>query len=313
MRLSPNPRSRRAFTLIELLVVIAIIAVLIGLLLPAVQKVREAAARTKCTNNLKQIALGCTAYEEVYKRYPEGRFGCDGITNGPCAGWPDPSIQRNGASAFIQLLPFVEQGPLFTSKFDMRDPPFNGLGTWSPKNLGVEDRPNVYVCPSDTSQTKTLSSAGAPTRYATGSYAVVHGRRGPDEGIGGDMKVNNTGMFNYKRFHVLAECLDGLSNTMIFGEVVDAHTELSYNMWSQAARHEHTMRSTVNPVNTKPGTGITTSPYGIPLFGGFGSRHPQGALFAFGDGHVQFINNNIPLDVYKAMSTRNGKESLSYP
>lgn len=310
---SPQPDSRGAFTLIELLVVIAIIAILIGLLLPAVQKVREAAARAKCTNNLKQIALACTSFEEVYKRYPEGRLGCDGITNGPCAGWPNPSVHRNAASAFIQLLPYVEQGPLFATRFDLTDPPYNGLGTWTPKNLGVEDRPAVYVCPSDTSQPKTLDASGNPSRFSTGSYAMVHGRRGPDEGIGSDMKVNNTGMFNYKRFHRLADCTDGLSNTMIFGEVVEAHTNLSYNAWSHAARHEHTMRSTVNPVNTKPGTGITTSPYGIPLFGGFGSQHPQGALFAYGDGHVQFINNNIPLDVYRAMSTRSGNESLQVP
>jgi len=308
-------RQPAAFTLIELLVVIAIIAVLVGLLLPAVQKVREAAARTKCTNNLKQIGLAIANYEEVYKRYPSGRYGCDGINTGPCNGLPNNYL-RNGMSGFVQILPQLEQDSLF-KEFDFEDPPFSPTSTWTAKNPGVERRPSVYVCPSDTSLPFTQDNASThtytPTRYPTASYAFVHGKRGPDEGISGDMKVDNTGMFNYKRFHKLIDCTDGTSNTTIVGEVIDAHSNLSFNTWSLAARHEHSLRSTVNPPNTKPGTGITTSPYGIPLFGGFGSRHPLGTMFVYADGHVQFISNTIPLAIYKAMSTRNGKESFATP
>ena len=314
MSFSPRRAGDRGFTLIELLVVIAIIAILIGLLLPAVQKVRESAARMKCSNNLRQIALGIAQYEDAEKYYPAGRYGCDGITNGPCSGIPTNSPERNGMSAFVQILPYVEQAPLY-ARFDLSDPPFGvSSTTWQANNPGVAGRPLVYVCPSDNSKPVSDSSpSGAAHPYMTGSYAVVHGRRGPDEDIGGDMKVNNTGMFNYKKRHRISECTDGLSNTMTVGEVVDAHSNLSNNIWSSAARHEHTMRSTVNPPNTKPGTGITTSPYGIKLFGGFGSRHLKGTHFAFGDGHVQFISDDIALDVYKAMSTRAGNETVSLP
>jgi prepilin-type processing-associated H-X9-DG protein len=120
-------------------------------------------------------------------------------------------------------------------------------------------------------------------------------------------------MCNYKAPHTLGQMTDGTSGTMIVGEVIEAHSNLCYNVWSRADRHENTMRSTENPLNTKPGTGVTTSPYGTPLYGGFGSNHTGGGNFAFADGHVTFISNNIALTVYQALSTRNGNESVEVP
>src|SRR5881628_2482348 len=90
-------RKRQGFTLIELLVVIAIIAILIALLVPAVQKVREAAARTQCTNNLKQMGIAIHAYHDVKKKLPAG-----GVRNGTCCSWP------NGATWTIYILPYIE-------------------------------------------------------------------------------------------------------------------------------------------------------------------------------------------------------------
>ena len=314
------PRSpRRAFTLIELLVVIAIIGVLIGLLLPAVQKVREAANRMKCANNLKQIALALDNYEGVYVAYPAGRRGCDGITTGPCASVPTSgtTADRAGASGFVYLLPFLEGKALY-AEFNQADLPWGTYsstwGTAASNAAGLAARPNFYVCPSDTAQpqiTTTWGSIALPA--AIGSYAFVHGTMGPSSGISDTLKLYNTGMFNYMITQKRKEMLDGSSNTMMVGETIDGHDNRSQNFWTQAGRHESSLRNTENPMNTPPGTGITTSPYAIPLNGTFASKHPGGVQFAFADGHVAFLSETISLSLYRAIAARAGGEPVSPP
>ncbi|MCA9161543.1 MAG: DUF1559 domain-containing protein [Planctomycetales bacterium] len=301
-------RHRPAFTLVELLVVIAIIGVLVAMLLPAVQAAREAARRSSCTNNLKQLALAIANYESAFKIFPPGRTGCDGINTGPCNG--DNAYQRVGTSGFVLLLQMIEGNSLY-DQFDFSDGPYAQTGTWAPKNkVGIETRPEFMVCPSDTSQDFVVTSG---LNAATGSYAFVHGTMGPSHGISAAMKVDNTGVFVYRYAYRPSDVIDGLSNTMFIGEVIDAHTNLSTNIWTQAGRHESCLRTTENPINTPPGTGITTSPYGIALNGAFASRHPGGANFAFGDGHVTFIAENIDLATYRGLSTRAKGEAVSAP
>ncbi len=300
---SPTHRRSRGFTLIELLVVIAIIAILIALLLPAVQQAREAARRSQCKNNLKQLGLALANYETTFRIYPPGRLGCDGITNGPCNG--NPNYTRVGMSAFVHLLPDLDNAPLY-EQFDLNDIVWGPSPTWQANNqLAIQTRPAFLVCPSDTSQPFITSGT---YKYATASYAFVHGTLGPSNGISANLKINNTGPFNYKTPYRAADILDGLSNTMFIGEVVDAHTNLSTNIWTQASRHESCLRTTENPINTPPGTGITTSPYGIALNGAFGSHHVGGSHFVFGDGHVSFLSENIALITYRGLSTRQGYE-----
>ena len=302
---------RSAFTLVELLVVIAIIGILIALLLPAVQAAREAARRSHCTNNLKQLLLGLENYESAVKEYPPGRNGCDGINDGPCNGPAAPYAHRTGGSGWLLVLPYLELGPLQdtmdTPAEAQKAPQWPNRLFYHPDVNTRRERPTAFICPSDTAQ----SHFNGGSDDGVSSYVFVHGTRGPNEGISGAMKVFNTGMFNYMAIIKKQDVIDGLSNTMALGEVYDGHKPEWPNRWWHASRHEDNLRSTVNPINTPVGQGITTSPYGVPLNGAMGSKHPGGAMFGFADGHVAFLRESISLNVYKAISTRYGKEAVS--
>jgi prepilin-type N-terminal cleavage/methylation domain-containing protein len=149
MRCTPQPR-RSAFTLIELLVVIAIIAVLIGLLLPAVQKVREAANRMSCTNNLKQMALGCHNYHDSNGAFQRGYVLFTSTTSTPRnpASSPNPAANRENNGTFIALLPYIEQGNIYVN------------WKWQPANYATNAGPpsapgnstmlvKTYQCPTN--------------------------------------------------------------------------------------------------------------------------------------------------------------------
>ena len=300
---APVARCRKAgFTLIELLVVIAIIAVLVAILLPAVQQAREAARRSTCNNNLKQIGVAFANYESTYDVFPVGRQGCDGS----CAA--DPASTYTGTSGFVGLLPFIDQVAL-ANLFNPNNPPnWDGNTTWLDDPINkriVVSRPPTYVCPSDISQPTVSLTIGATTApVAVISYGLSAGTYGPSVQTATTAKVDNNGMFVYKFHKKPRDATDGLSNTMMAGEVMASDNTTNPNRWGYFSRHFATFRSTENPINTKPGTGIQFSGSNAA----FGSYHIGGAQFVFGDGRVEFLSENISLPVFRALSTRNGGE-----
>ena len=336
-------RTRQGFTLVELLVVIAIIGILVALLLPAVQAAREAARRTQCVNNLKQIGLAVMNYESTYKELPPASLGCDGSSWGPCTGLPEN--ERSMASMFLLILPFMEQQALYDS-FDLESGNIwtTSGSSWdrawlnSPnKAQGVATVIEAYRCPSTTGRAvmehSYITHGGANVQSAQGNYAAVHGSMGttgydfsgagPGNPIHAQLKLENTGPFVYLVGRKTRRIVDGMSETLFVGEVdtrpVDRGTlkasmqslsdreieNLSTNAWSFTLRHCDSLRNTFNPLNTPQGQGVTlpTSLSGPAGNGAFGSEHPGGASFVYGDGRVDFLTDDIDSAVYWVQST----------
>jgi prepilin-type N-terminal cleavage/methylation domain-containing protein/prepilin-type processing-associated H-X9-DG protein len=315
-RIASRPKG---FTLVELLVVIAIIGILVALLLPAVQAAREAARRSQCTNNQKNIALAILNYEDTNKKLPPGTPYYDNCVRGPASTSP---LRFHRVSGFVLILPFLEQGSLFdlyqfekTPYIWMADNTGNNWHRVAGRESLPEVRPDVYVCPSDESLPLHEDPDTGPIRNglkpATGSYALVSGSFGPPETFQPQVKCQNNGPFVYGYPVPLRQVTDGLSNTIFVGEVIDTHTRAGSNIWSFAARHADTLRNTGNPLNTITGTGLRVSSGGTAnANGAFASRHPGGANFAYGDGSVSFMTDDINTDSYRYLSTIAGGEIL---
>jgi prepilin-type N-terminal cleavage/methylation domain-containing protein len=219
---------RRAFTLIELLVVIAIIAILIGLLLPAVQKVREAAARTQCFNNLKQMGAALHNYHSSYRRFPPGTVSKltdpTWTFSGNCNAFP--AEQGPGWSFFAYLLPYVEQEPLYRSiQFDQ---PIMAAVNADARRTTVP----TYVCPSDTLPRQVnVTTCGDPPDPANTPMPVTDAAGCSYVGCLGGGNANNPdplyGCYEYQPFNGVfhrnsrirvADITDGTSNTIGIGE-----------------------------------------------------------------------------------------------
>ncbi len=316
----------RGFTLIELLVVIAIIAVLIALLLPAVQAAREAARRSQCVNNLKQLGLALHNYHDSLGAFPmgyaaRGRF-VDGVTDtAPGWGW--------GA----MILPQLEQGPLFNSiNF--------GLNVEAPQNTtALRSVVGAFACPSDPTEGPfpvTDASGKFLATAAPSSYAACVGGDESDTSTG----INNDGLGRGVMFRNsatrMAEITDGTSQTILVGERA---WSVSQGVWAGVVANGVVRRG---PGNRCPTTGAPFYPppalvqaHGHLLNtdtdqdGGlddFSSRHPGGANFVFADGSVKFLKDVVRdagerpdgSTIYspaglalQALCTRNGREVIS--
>ena len=281
---------RRGFTLIELLVVIAIIAILIALLVPAVQKVREAAARMSCTNNLKQIGLGLHNYHDANRCFPSGyvsNFDGNGNDTGPGWGW----------AAYI--LPYMEQNNLYAAiHFDQ--------AIESSLNASVRVTPlKSYLCPSDdappTFAAQAFDAAGNPVaticQVASANYVGVFGVSEP--GVSGE------GLFFRDSNVGLKDITDGTSQTLMVGE--RAHN-LAPSTWAGAVTHaEVFLYNSSNMVLGHTGESNGVAP---AESNNFSSRHNGGVNFLFADGHVHFLTTSVSQTVYTALSTRAGGEPV---
>jgi prepilin-type N-terminal cleavage/methylation domain-containing protein/prepilin-type processing-associated H-X9-DG protein len=298
----------RGFTLIELLVVIAIIAALIGLLLPAVQKVREAANRISCANNLKQLALATHHFGDAEGRLPFNTQGYDGTPS--WRAWPAQSQQRSW-SWLARLLPYVEQEALYREA----KIPTNTLGQ-SQASIAKPVKP--FFCPSDQAvgvraSTDRQNLEGVPVGLT--NYKGVSGSNWCwglyiNDGPGGNCNGLNfgDGLFyrdDWKAQLRLTDVLDGTSNTLMIGEDIPAlNTHCS---WPYA-------NNAVGTCAIPPNLGITGTAYDPTLWEmlySFRSRHPGGLQFAYADASVRFVKQSVALPVYRALATIRGGEVIS--
>lgn len=306
---------KKGFTLVELLVVIAIIGILVALLLPAVQSVREAARRTECSNNLRQIGLAVTNYETANERFPPGWKGSTGW------GW------------MAQVLPFIEQGNVA----DQMDLQQALLAPMHQETIQLEIP--GQLCPSSTHNSPTfeleIQPDGRPVSVGRTHYVGCIGSSAATEQMDDgqtcpslDLMTSEQfidGMFYKDSRTERRDVLDGTSNTIMVGE---RSADLFDSQWPgilDGSKHTGwrvvgwTGEPPNNPMQTEPLIVYDDDGNGVELeihfhgFAQYNSMHPGGlTMFCFGDGSVRPITNGISPLTFKAMGTIRGRETFEF-
>ncbi len=333
-----RPRTRNGFTLIELLVVIAIIAILIGLLLPAVQKVRDAAARMSCSNNMKQLGLAAMNYESSYSKLPPSLIielgAAPGQPGNP--GFPYPGIVHSWA---VNLLPYIEQDNTF-KLYDMRFPWMSSpsIVPGTPNNQAVLQNPiKTFICPASPGGTERRVNGtftfGAPFPYqnlAVTDYATCSSiNQGSITFFGYPAGTSQTQLWSAMRPQIrgagaaligfpqmepyaITGITDGTSNTILLCE--DAGRPGRYVGGSQVANNlndggwghhenDYGLDGAVSKTNTSsPGNCVINCHNNNETY----SFHSGGAMHVFSDGSVRFVRESISPQTYAALITAQG-------